>query len=327
MDPLALRPLREQFNRLLDDFGQIKVDRFEMELARFDLRKVENVVDHGQEHVAAGAGGFDEIALLRSEAGLQQKSGHADHAVQGRADFMAHVGQEFALRPAGLLGGPFGFAQFILGAFSPGDVARDALDAHRFAALENEARIDLQGDAVAIAGDVFNLVGCDAAMRELLLKHLPRQFPMVGRHQVLGLQGEDFLAVVTGQPQPGLIGRSVIAFQIVGVNEVIGVFHQVAIPLFQSRFAFQPLADHFGLPADAAAQGHHETASRQDHHHHRPRHSDSAFRRPPGQTLQKPNGARTVNRISAFEFLHRKLPYLLDPCRGRKVAILRGYAQ
>src|SRR5215471_4738149 len=37
-----------------------------------------------------------ELALLCREASVQEQGRHADHAVHGRADFMAHVGQEFA---------------------------------------------------------------------------------------------------------------------------------------------------------------------------------------------------------------------------------------
>ena len=43
-------------------------------------------------------------ALLVVRSRVQQQARHADHAVHGRADLMAHVGQELALGPVGRLG-------------------------------------------------------------------------------------------------------------------------------------------------------------------------------------------------------------------------------
>ena len=40
-----------------------------------------------------------EIALLRRQVGVEQQPGHADDAVHRRADFVAHVRQEFRLEP------------------------------------------------------------------------------------------------------------------------------------------------------------------------------------------------------------------------------------
>ena len=42
------------------------------------------------------------LALLGVEVGIERQLGHAEDAVHGRADFVAHVGQEIAL---GLVGG------------------------------------------------------------------------------------------------------------------------------------------------------------------------------------------------------------------------------
>ena len=43
-------------------------------------------------------------ALLRRQVGVQQQPDHADDAVHGRADLVAHVGQELALGDVGRLG-------------------------------------------------------------------------------------------------------------------------------------------------------------------------------------------------------------------------------
>ena len=44
------------------------------------------------------------LALLGREVGVLQEAGHADHAVHGGADLVAHVGHELGLEAEGLLG-------------------------------------------------------------------------------------------------------------------------------------------------------------------------------------------------------------------------------
>ena len=93
--------------------------------------------------VAAGANDFGVLALFRGEVRIEQKPRHADDAVHGSADFVAHVGQELALGdighfrqrghfvgtgygvlelPVGDLQFAHGRSQGILGLFAPGDV-------------------------------------------------------------------------------------------------------------------------------------------------------------------------------------------------------------
>ena len=62
------------------------------------------------------------LALLRGERGVQGQVGHAEDAVHGRADLVAHVGQEHALGPVGGLGRLLGPAQLLLGLLLAGDV-------------------------------------------------------------------------------------------------------------------------------------------------------------------------------------------------------------
>ena len=51
------------------------------------------------------------VPLTWIKVGLQRKVGHACYGVHGRADFMAHVSQEFALGYIGGFGGGFGLPQ------------------------------------------------------------------------------------------------------------------------------------------------------------------------------------------------------------------------
>ena len=69
----------------------------QVKFAGFNLGEVQDIVDDGQQRIGATAGGFDVIALFVCQVRVQQESGHPDDAVHGRADFVAHVGQELGL--------------------------------------------------------------------------------------------------------------------------------------------------------------------------------------------------------------------------------------
>ena len=94
---------RQQVERLLDAGMEFERMMLQLQLARLDLREIQDVVDDGQQGVGAAAGGLDILALFVGQFGVQQQGGHADHAVHRGADFMAHVGQELRLGQRGLL--------------------------------------------------------------------------------------------------------------------------------------------------------------------------------------------------------------------------------
>ncbi len=75
---------------------------FQLQLAGFDFREVENIVDDGQERVGAAARGFDIFPLFVGQFRVEQQRNHADDAVHRRADFVAHVGEERGLGDGGL---------------------------------------------------------------------------------------------------------------------------------------------------------------------------------------------------------------------------------
>ena len=45
--------------------------------------------------------GLGKFALLDRQLGIEEEAGHADDAVHGRADLVAHVGEELALGAGG----------------------------------------------------------------------------------------------------------------------------------------------------------------------------------------------------------------------------------
>ena len=77
----------------------------------FDARKVENVVDHRQQVAGGFQGGVGVFALLVVLVGGFQQLQHAQHAVHGGAQLVAHHRQEVALGLAGVFGAVVRLAQ------------------------------------------------------------------------------------------------------------------------------------------------------------------------------------------------------------------------
>ena len=71
----------------------------DVELAGFDLREIEDVVDDAQQRLGRDVDLPNVVLLARGEPTLQGEVRHAEDGVQRRADLVAHVGQEVALGP------------------------------------------------------------------------------------------------------------------------------------------------------------------------------------------------------------------------------------
>ena len=117
----ALRPFGQQLESPFEHTMQIEVQFLEGQFAGFNLGEIQDVIDHREQRVAAGANGLGKVTLLIRERGIEQEVGHPDHPIHGRANFMAHVGQEIALGTVGRFGGHFGVVQLHFGALLLGD--------------------------------------------------------------------------------------------------------------------------------------------------------------------------------------------------------------
>ena len=150
---LQLCPRRQQLERRGEAVAQVERDDIDGELAGLDLREVEDVVDDGQQRLGGRLDHVQIVALLGSEVRGERELRHANDAVQRRANLVAHVGQEFALRAVGgfcrilraspfhdlCLEGPVGAGDFfqarsqcIRGALSLGDVGDNPGEADQF---------------------------------------------------------------------------------------------------------------------------------------------------------------------------------------------------
>ncbi len=125
----------QQARDVFERVAQIHVQRFQVEFAGFYFGEVQDVVDHGEQCSAAFADGLRVVTLHRIEFGFQQQLAHPDHTVHRRADLMAHVGQELALRPVCGSCRLRRFDQGLLIAFLLVDVLRHAAQAQWRAVL------------------------------------------------------------------------------------------------------------------------------------------------------------------------------------------------
>ena len=113
--PLALRARRQQLDHALDEPRQVERLVGELQLARLDAGEIENFVDQRGKRRARGLDGLDVGFLLAIERGFRQQAGHAENAVERRADFMADGGEEARLglaRRLGAVAAGGGFLQF-----------------------------------------------------------------------------------------------------------------------------------------------------------------------------------------------------------------------
>ena len=109
-------------HRLAEALAQVKRNRFDFDLPRLNFRKVEYVVDDREQRFRREPDETQMFALLGREIAVHHQFCHAENAVHGRANFVAHRRQERAFGFAGRFGGFLGALQFDLGLFSLRDV-------------------------------------------------------------------------------------------------------------------------------------------------------------------------------------------------------------
>ena len=155
---LLARLGREQVGDFLNGGGQIHRQRLEGKLAGLDLREVEDVVDDDEQVGAGVAEDFGEAPLLGGEVGVEQQVGHAEDAVHGRADFMAHHREELALGGAAGLGGGLRLEQAGIVPLAFGNV----MDEHQRALMAVEFRghgADLHLHGMSVQPQEFHFRG------------------------------------------------------------------------------------------------------------------------------------------------------------------------
>ena len=118
---------RQQLRHAFERRGGIEGRRVKRDLARLDLRIVENVVDDGEQRFAGTPDRVRIGALRGIEFRGKQEIRHADDTVHGRADLVAHGGEEKALCAACRLRLVQRFGKALLHFLAVVDVAADHL--------------------------------------------------------------------------------------------------------------------------------------------------------------------------------------------------------
>jgi len=110
------------FQDLLEALAKVERDHFHFKFAGLDFREVQDVIDDGEQRIGGEADQAEIFTLIGGELGVENEFGHAQNAVEGGADFVAHGGEEGAFGGAGGFGGALGVLQQLLIHFPLGDV-------------------------------------------------------------------------------------------------------------------------------------------------------------------------------------------------------------
>ncbi len=97
---LGVRGRAEDGQGVLDQVAQVEGHALQHQLAGFDLREVENLVDDAQQAVGGLFDGRQVILLARGEIAFLQQVGETQNPVERRADLVAHVGEKLGFDPA-----------------------------------------------------------------------------------------------------------------------------------------------------------------------------------------------------------------------------------
>src|SRR6185437_13221243 len=81
----------------------VEVDVLQIKPARFDFRKVENLVDDIQQMFTGATDRLRILSLFGGECSVEEQSGHPDDAVHRRSNLMAHRGYKLRFRNTGSL--------------------------------------------------------------------------------------------------------------------------------------------------------------------------------------------------------------------------------
>ncbi len=124
--------LQHQRSNVVDKIPHRTVGHFEIELGRFDLGKVEDIIDQKEQALGISA---DRRRCSRRSCGVQidghEQIRESQDGRHGRANLVAHVGEEFAFGATGGLGGEFRPRQFLLGRLAFGNVDDHTVETDR----------------------------------------------------------------------------------------------------------------------------------------------------------------------------------------------------
>ena len=132
LEPLIMRLLGRQRGDRANHLIELEVDGLDVELIGLNLGEIEDVIDDAEERRAGVVDFAHVVPLLGIKGRLEGEVREADDGVHGRADLVAHVGQERALGLGGVVGFLHGQTELGLKPFELGNVLSHAVYVGRF---------------------------------------------------------------------------------------------------------------------------------------------------------------------------------------------------
>ncbi len=123
-----MRAKAERFHGVAKAIAQIEVNRVYLQLSSLDFRVIQYVVDQREQRIRGHLRQIQIFALFGIQFGIKNKFRHPHDSIHRRADFMAHVREELALRSVCCFGLVLGPLQICFHFPSIGDVNVDADD-------------------------------------------------------------------------------------------------------------------------------------------------------------------------------------------------------
>ena len=125
-ESLFARHAFEQMNDLVKRRRQRDLARADLQLARFDTRYVEHVVQQSGQRACRGDDGFDVGLLPSGERAARERLRQTENSVHRRTQFVTDHREEPGLRLGGGLGLVLGRAKFLLALLQRGHVGANA---------------------------------------------------------------------------------------------------------------------------------------------------------------------------------------------------------
>src|SRR5580704_4016191 len=101
---LLVRPERHRSCRVSDVVTRVEFNRVELQLACFNLGEVQDVTDDREKGIGRRSDNPKVCPLLGCKLRIEYQFGHTNYAVHRGTDLVTHIGEEFTLGAAGVLG-------------------------------------------------------------------------------------------------------------------------------------------------------------------------------------------------------------------------------
>src|SRR5581483_312392 len=118
----------DDIGELREQFVEIEVDARDLDAAGLDAREIEDVFDQLREEAGRRADLAEVFADLRRWILFVRQRSHAENRIERRADLVAHVGEELALRAVRALRMVLRLPQLFFDELLRRHVARDAVE-------------------------------------------------------------------------------------------------------------------------------------------------------------------------------------------------------